>query len=104
MVSPATDPPSESEQITFPSCVDPVRDMDGLCHCKSFVNRHPPVLPHFPGQSFPPCRDPSLRLLYIDDALLATTIKIDKVCVPLLPTLGPHAKLASCVWYSIVYI
>ena len=46
--------------------------------------------------AYPPCRDSSLRLLYIDDALIATPVYLDRSCVPLLPTLGPHGKLSSC--------
>ena len=35
-------------------------------------------------------------MLYIDDALVASTIHVDKECVPLLPTEGPHGRLGSC--------
>ena len=57
---------------------------------------HVPVLVPRPGQTYPPCRDSILRVLYIDDALIATTIRVDKECVPLLPTDGPHGRLGSC--------
>ena len=43
-----------------------------------------------------PCREPSIRLLYIDDALIATTIKLDREAVPLLPTYGPVGRMGSC--------
>ena len=58
----------------------------------SITPGHVPVLAPYPGLA---CREPSLRLLYIDDALLASVVKLDQVCVPLLPTLGPHGRLAS---------
>ena len=45
---------------------------------------------------FPKCREPSLRLLYIDDALIASVIRLDKEAVPLLPTLAPHGRMGSC--------
>ena len=73
-----------------PYCV-PTLDMLGLCHCA-----HPPFLPPLAGHMFPKCREPCLRLLYIDDALLATSVRLDRELVPLLPTLGPHGQLESC--------
>ena len=41
-------------------------------------------------------RDPSIRVLYIDDALIASTIRLDFHCAKLLPTEGPHGRLGSC--------
>ena len=77
-------------------CCPPLLALDGLCHCPEYAPGHVPVLVPRPGQAFPACRDPCLRLLYIDDALLATAIKLDKDCAPLLPTEGPHGRLAGC--------
>ena len=34
--------------------------------------------------------------MYIDDSVLASAIHVDKVCVPLLPTLGPLGVFESC--------
>ena len=69
---------------------------DGLCHCTAYSPGHVPVLAQHPGHSYPPCRDPSFRVLYIDDALIASVINVDRDCVPLLPTYGPHGRLGSC--------
>ena len=57
---------------------------------------HVPVLLPPAGHAFPACRDPCLRLQYIDDALLVSSVRIDMVSTPLLPMLAPHGKLASC--------
>ena len=35
-------------------------------------------------------------MLYIDDALVAQSLNLDKLCVKLLPTLGPCGMMASC--------
>ena len=77
-------------------CKTPVLDLNGQCHCPNFDQEHVPVLAPQKGTSFPACRDKSLRLLYIDDALIATPVHLDRSCVPLLPTYGPHGKLGSC--------
>ena len=34
--------------------------------------------------------------MYVDDASCAEHVKLDKVCVPLLPTAGPHNKMLGC--------
>ena len=67
-----------------------------LCHCGAYQPGHSLALPQGRGQSFPACRDPSLRVLYIDDALIASTVKLDVDCVPLRPTLSSLGRLASC--------
>ena len=56
-----------------PHC-DPVLDINGQCNCSSLPGAHVPNLPSLPGHAFPKCREKCLRLLYIDDALLATSI------------------------------
>ena len=48
------------------------------------------------GRCFPPCREPSFRALYLDDSILASVVRLDFDCVPLLPTLGPHSKFDRC--------
>ena len=82
--------PTVLTQSLVPSFCDPVLDQDGLCHCPLLQSAHPPFLPILPGHMFPKCREPCLRLLYIDDALLATSVHVDWETVYLLPTLGPH--------------
>ena len=77
-------------------CSTPVLDLNGMCHCPAYQPVHVPVTIPKPGRSFPPCRDPCLRLLYIDDALLATTVHVDRECASLLPTEGPYGRLWSC--------
>ena len=90
---------SDTDDVDVPAqaqLCDPILDLWGLCHCPYYPPAHVPVLGPNRGQSFPACRDPCLRLLYIDDALIATPIRVDHDCVPLLPTEGPHGRLASC--------
>ena len=58
--------------------------------------RHVPALQPMKGKSYPPCREPSFRVPYIDDALVASTVRLDYEHVPLLPTDGPHGRLGSC--------
>ena len=53
-------------------------------------------LAHHLVHLFPNAEKNVLRLLYIDDALLASALYLDRDCVPLLPTEAPHGKLASC--------
>ena len=66
-----------------------------------------PVLVPMRGRAFPPCRDEAFRAMYIDDSILATVIRLDKDCAPLLPTLGPVSRLESCklgvpgAWFSL---
>ena len=89
-----------------PHC-DPTLDINGQCNCSSLPSPHVPNLPSLPAHTFPKCREECLRLLYIDDALLATSVKLDQEAVPLIPTLGPHSILESCqlgvpgVWNSL---
>ena len=77
-------------------CTSPLLDLDGLCHCVNHQLRHVPVLQPLKGKSYPPCREPSFCVLYIDDALVASTVRLDYELVPLLPTDGPHGRLGSC--------
>ena len=68
-----------------------------MCHCDAReLTPHVPFLPIPNGSSFPECRNSCLRVLYIDDALVAQVLNLDKLCVDLLPTLGPTGKTASC--------
>ena len=85
----------ENPSVDLVLCSPPLLDLNGLCHCLSHAPGHVPVLIPRPGQSFPPCRDPGFRVAYIDDALVAQAIELDKVCVRLIPTLGPHGKMAG---------
>ena len=71
--------------------------MNGLCHCSSQENSpHSAFLPVPTGFAFPPCRNDSLRLLYIDDSLIAVPLYLDRFCVRLLPTDGPYGRLQGC--------
>ena len=85
----------------------PVLDMFGLCHCSRDVQAHVPVLVPMQGRVFPPCRDPSFRAMYIDDSILASSIRLDKDCVPLIHTMAPYGRSDSCgfgipgQWFSL---
>ena len=85
----------------------PVLDMFGLCHCSRDVQAHVPVLVPMQGRVFPPCRDPSFRAMYIDDSILASSIRLDKDCVPLIQTMAPYGRFDSCgfgipgQWFSL---
>ena len=71
--------------------------MNGLCHCSIQENSpHTAFLPVPSGFAFPPCRNNSLRLLYIDDSLIAVPLYLDRFCVKLLPTDGPYGRLQGC--------
>ena len=85
-----------SHNVSPDLCCSPLLDLDGLCHCGAYSPGHVLVQVPSRGQSFPPCRNPCFRVLYIDDALLASTIRLDSDCVPLLPTYGPLGRLAGC--------
>ena len=87
---------NESIDVNNPLCSPSLLDLNGMCHCTAYVGIHVPVLVPLPGRAFPACRDVSFRALYIDDSLLATVVHLDRECVPLLPTLGPHGKLDGC--------
>ena len=62
--------------LTSSKLCSPLLDLNGLCHCTAYSPGHVPVLAQRPGHSYPPCRDPSFRVLYIDDALIASVINI----------------------------
>ena len=48
------------------------------------------------GRVFPACRDRLFRALYIDDSIIASVVRVDRDCVRLLPTHGPHGVMESC--------
>ena len=61
-----------AQRIVSPAYCSPILDMDGLCHClRQDTTPYAAFLPVPPGFAFPPCRNTSLRLLYIDNSLLA---------------------------------
>ena len=45
--------------------------------------------------AFPECRNPALRLLYIDDASCVETVNLKETTVDLLPTLGLHGRMGG---------
>ena len=74
----------------------PLLDHDGLCHCNSAVSKpHSPFLPSLQWSSYPLCRNESFRVSYIDDALVAQSVKLDFACVKLLPTLSLQSRLSA---------
>ena len=76
---------------------NPLLDINGLCHCNVRTPpAHVPFLPVPTGSSFPQCRNNSLRVLYIDDALVARSLNLEKLCAELLSTFEPSGKMASC--------
>ena len=80
-----------------PEFCSPILDLNGLCHCLSQENSpHVAYLPVPAGFAYPPCRNDSLRLLYIDDSLVAVPLYLDRCCVKLLPTYGPYGRMLSC--------
>ena len=87
----------QSVQGCSPAFCSPILDMNGLCHCSSRENSpHSAYLPVPAGFAFPPCRNDSLRLLYIDDSLVAVPLYLDRFCVRLLPTDGPYGRMQGC--------
>ena len=88
-------PPSDDLLVNHPIC-SPVLDMFGTCHCPNVSDPHVPVIVPMQGRSYPPCREPSFRALYLDDSILASIVRLDQDCVPLLPTAGPHSKFDGC--------
>ena len=105
LVSPMV--PIGLEPVVNAALCSPRLDMYGLCHCKEYPAPHVPVLVPMNGRVFPACRDEMFRAMYIDDSVLAATIRLDKDCVPLLPTLGPVGRMGSCnlgvpgMWFSL---
>ena len=83
--------------ITARQHCNPLLDCDGLCHFDvGGLTRHVTYPTQIPGQSIPQCKDNAIRLLDVDDPTCAERLSLDKVCVPLLSTLGPFGKLQSC--------
>ena len=89
--------PLQRSQVYSPAFCSPILDLNGLCHCLSQENSpHTAYLPVPAGFAFPPCRNDSLRLLYIDDSLVAVPLYLDRCCVRLLPTDGPYGRMLGC--------
>ena len=93
--------------LTRQSLCNPILDIFGQCHCEKSATPHVPVLVPMRGRVFPPCRDKSFRAMYIDDSVLASVVRLDLECVPLLKTLGPFGRMDGCglgipgAWFSL---
>ena len=67
-----------SPALVQPQWCDPTLDLNGLCHCDSQeCVPHSPYLSYSQRWSYPPCREPSFRVAYIDDALVAQALELD---------------------------